>query len=631
MYRIVRRGATALAALALLGVGLRAGAQAIPPEFQVNTYTNAYQYDSAVAGLTGGGFIVVWHDSDSTSIAAQIFTGPGAKVGAEFTVPVAGALALTDRGPDVAGLSGGGAVVVWGGAEDNVADVASKPGVAGQVLAANGSKVGGEFHANSYTAGVQRPAGVAALLDGGFVVAWDSAPVAGGTGQDGSGYGVYARRYNANGTPASTAFRVNNTTAGDQKDPAIASLADGGFVVVWLDNGQPGLFARRYDATGSAVGGEFRIKPMGTGFDLDVAGLTTGGFAVAWDEATDGDGLGVFARRFDASGTGLGNPFVVNTYTTSAQWYPAVAPQGGGAFVVAWASDPQDGSSSGVYAQRFTAGGVKDGAEFQVNVQTSGLQSFPAMAAVGSGLAVTWTSDQQDGSSFGVFGRLYGDTGTAIISGTSGPDNLFGTPGNDIIDGKGGADVMTGLAGNDTYIVNNSGDTVVESANEGTDTVRSSVTHTLDANVENLTLIGSANVNGTGNSRVNRIIGNGASNTLNGAAGNDTLTGKGGQDRFLFKNALGSSNVDKITDFNPVADTVRLENAVFTGLPTTGTLAPTAFKLGTAASTAAHRIIYDQATGSVYYDQDGTGATAKVKFATFTTKPTLTNADFVVQ
>jgi Ca2+-binding RTX toxin-like protein len=431
--------------------------------------------------------------------------------------------------------------------------------------------------------------------------------------------------------PQGAEFRVNVTTAGDQKQPTIAPLVDGGFVVAWLDNGQSGLFARRYLANGNATGGEFRIKTLGTGFSLDAAGLTTGGFVVAWHAATDGEGVGIFARRFDATGTAVGNPFLVNTNTAGAQWYAAVAAQGGGAFVVAWASDPQDGSSSGVYAQRFTSAGAAGGAEFRVNVRTAGLQSFPAVAAVGSGLAVTWTSDQQDGSNQGVFGRLYGDTGAGVITGTSGPDNLLGTAGNDVIDGKGGADVMTGLAGNDTYIVNDAGDAVVEAASEGTDTVRSSVTYTLPAHVEKIILTGTTAINGTGNALANTLTGNGTNNVLNGKGGADTLTGKAGQDRFLFNTALGLTNVDRITDFSPVDDTIRLENAVFTALTTTGALAASAFKVGTAATTAAHRIVYDPATGSVYYDPDGTGAAAKKKFATLTTKPTLTNADFVVQ
>jgi Ca2+-binding RTX toxin-like protein len=189
----------------------------------------------------------------------------------------------------------------------------------------------------------------------------------------------------------------------------------------------------------------------------------------------------------------------------------------------------------------------------------------------------------------------------------------------------------------------------VEVAGEGTDTVKSSVTYTLPTAVEHLILTGTSAISGYGNGLANKLTGNSAANTLNGktgndtlkggaggdlligGAGNDTLTGGTGADRFLFNAALNpSTNVDKITDFDSLQDTIRLENSVFTALAT-GTLAPSAFKLGTAAGTTAHRIIYDQATGSLFYDSDGTGAAAKKKFATLTTKPAITAAAFVVQ
>lgn len=255
-------------------------------------------------------------------------------------------------------------------------------------------------------------------------------------------------------------------------------------------------------------------------------------------------------------------------------------------------------------------------------------------------------------------GQMYADDFTAtglvssinVINGDSGPNTLKGTAGSDLIDGKGGADTMYGYGGNDTYIVNNVNDEVIEDAGGGTDLIKSSVTYRLPANVENLTLTGSNAINGTGNGLANVINGNGAANVLTGSSGNDTLKGAGGNDRlvggpgndtltggtgadaFLFNAALNAStNVDKITDFVPADDTIRLENSVFTALTSTGALPASAFKAGTAASTAAHRIIYDKPTGSLYYDKDGTGATAKIKFATLMNKPTLTNADFVVQ
>jgi VCBS repeat-containing protein len=125
---------------------------------------------------------------------------------------------------------------------------------------------------------------------------------------------------------------------------------------------------------------------------------------------------------------------------------------------------------------------------------------------------------------------LIGNTGNNRLYGMAGNDNLSGDLGNDLLDGGAGADTMAGNAGDDTYIVDNVGDVVTENINEGIDTVQSSLTYTLGANVENLTLTGTASINGTGNELDNVIIGNSGNNVLSGLAGDDTLTGNAGND-----------------------------------------------------------------------------------------------------
>jgi Ca2+-binding RTX toxin-like protein len=116
------------------------------------------------------------------------------------------------------------------------------------------------------------------------------------------------------------------------------------------------------------------------------------------------------------------------------------------------------------------------------------------------------------------------------IDGGAGSDTLIGGGGDDLLNGGAGADKLFGNTGNDTYVVDNTGDTVTENANEGTDTVDSSITWTLGANLENLTLTGTAAINGTGNSLNNILAGNAANNALNGKAGNDMLLGGAGND-----------------------------------------------------------------------------------------------------
>ena len=126
-------------------------------------------------------------------------------------------------------------------------------------------------------------------------------------------------------------------------------------------------------------------------------------------------------------------------------------------------------------------------------------------------------------------------TGTGALTGTGNglANYLVGNTGNNVLDGKGGADVMAGGKGNDTYVVDNSGDSVAEAAGQGTDTVQSSVTFTLSANVENLTFTGTSHVNGTGNELANVMTGNSGNNVLSGGAGNDTLYGGDGNDTLI--------------------------------------------------------------------------------------------------
>jgi Ca2+-binding RTX toxin-like protein len=232
-------------------------------------------------------------------------------------------------------------------------------------------------------------------------------------------------------------------------------------------------------------------------------------------------------------------------------------------------------------------------------------------------------------------------TGTNAVNGlgNGSANTLTGNAAANVLDGKGGADALRGEGGNDTYVVDNAGDVVKEgSATGGTDLVKSSVSFTLGTYVENLTLIGSGAINGTGNGGANVVIGNGAANKLDGGggadklyggAGKDALKGGAGADGFYMDTALSaSSNVDAIGDFSAADDTIFLSRSIFKSLSASGTLGANAFHTGTAAHDASDRIIYDKASGKIFYDADGMGGAAAVLFATVTAGTALTNADF---
>src|SRR5262245_60499502 len=130
-----------------------------------------------------------------------------------------------------------------------------------------------------------------------------------------------------------------------------------------------------------------------------------------------------------------------------------------------------------------------------------------------------------------------GTSGNDILPGLGGDDTISGLAGNDTLDGGTGADTMTGGVGNDTYAVDNVGDVVTENASGGTDTVNTSINYVLTANVENLTMLGSADLQGYGNSLANTITGNAGNNLLNGFGGADTMVGGAGNDTYFVDDA----------------------------------------------------------------------------------------------
>jgi Ca2+-binding RTX toxin-like protein len=224
-----------------------------------------------------------------------------------------------------------------------------------------------------------------------------------------------------------------------------------------------------------------------------------------------------------------------------------------------------------------------------------------------------------------------GNAAANILIGNNNVNVLNGGEGNDTLDGGEGPDTLIGGLGDDTYIIDSFLDTVTEAAGEGTDTVQSSsLSYTLAANVENLTLL-DGGMTGTGNALANLVLGNAANNIIDGGAGNDTLTGGDGGDMFVFSSALDAvTNVDTITDFSAAADSFRLSESVFSAIDDGGPLAASEFHVGAAATDADQRIVYDQTTGALFYDADGSGAGAAVRFANVAAGTELTNNHFFV-
>jgi hypothetical protein len=289
-------------------------------------------------------------------------------------------------------------------------------GVYAQRYDVNGVPQGGEFRVNTYTQDDQMYSTAAMDPAGDFVITWSS------HNQDGNGWEIYAQRYNAAGVRQGGEFRVNTTTQNDQEYSTVAMDGYGNFVVTWSSNGQDGngwgIYAQRYNAAGVPQGGEFRVNTHTQGDQeySTVAMDPAGDFVVTWSSHDqDGSGWGVYAQRYNSAGAPQGGEFQVNTYTQDDQMYSTAAMDAHGNFVITWSSHNQDGSGWGVYGQRYNAAGVRQGGEFRINTYTQDDQEYSTVAMDANGnFFVTWSSHNQGSSYWGVYGRQFNAAGAAL-------------------------------------------------------------------------------------------------------------------------------------------------------------------------------------------------------------------------
>jgi hypothetical protein len=214
--------------------------------------------------------------------------------------------------------------------------------------------------------------------------------------------------------PAGAEFRVNATTTGYQYGQAVA-VGNDEFVIVWEGNqsGAFDIYQQRFDGSGSLHGGELRVNTYTTGAQRHpaVAMDLARDFVVVWEGFNQVGPRSVFGQRYQNGGTPLGGEFRVNTSTTNSSYGPRVAMDPAGNFVVVWTN--ADGSSSGIFGQRFSATGERLGAEFVVNSVTANVQDAPDVKMdAGGGFAVTWESLTAAGTD--IFFRRFSTTGAPL-------------------------------------------------------------------------------------------------------------------------------------------------------------------------------------------------------------------------
>ncbi|PKN57429.1 MAG: hypothetical protein CVU56_10535 [Deltaproteobacteria bacterium HGW-Deltaproteobacteria-14] len=424
-----------------------------------HTEINGVMWDARVTTDGSGTFLVAWVATGQTAIQVRRYQATGAPAAGSsnpWTVYTAGA-GETIQAVRIVGMSDSKFVVAW----DSAGPDGSGRGVyfrrydgAGNALDAAPIRV------NSATNGDQRLGDVDRFSDNGVVIAFDDQH------GDSDGWSVKARLYAANGSPRGGVMDVNTNTAGSQYYPTVAVLETDEFVVAFIDNlgrvwtrrylsdgtssvgriewqlnatteggqkavqgarggngmvlavyespvyGKPEgeILARLVNPTGPSVGPELQVNETEAGAQLLPAVSAGGGhFAVAWQSAEqDGSSEGIYLRFFDGAASPASDEVAVNVTTAGFQRNPAVASAASdGTTVVAWGGQNAAGGSIGdVYVRAFDVDGTPLGGELLANVETSGLQDFPAVAFGPDGAAVVaWQSAEQDGSGYGIYLR----------------------------------------------------------------------------------------------------------------------------------------------------------------------------------------------------------------------------------
>ncbi|WP_111542566.1 calcium-binding protein [Mesorhizobium kowhaii] len=658
-------------------------------DFIVNSTAANNQVSPAITALADGRFVTTWQsydpgDGSSSCIRARIYNANGSAAGSDFIVNSTATSNQYD--PAITALADGRFVATWQSYDPGDGDGTC---IRARIYNANGSAAGSDFIVNSTATGNQYSPAITVLADGRFVAAWNSLD----TG-DGDGSCIRARVYNADGSAAGSDFIVNSTATGLQYDPAITALADGRFVATWesVDTGDGSgscIRAQIFDPTvfvgtagkdiwqGSNVfadhinGGTSADTLSGLGGDDTISGdagndMLDGGagsdklFGGAHNDTLNG-GAGADLMSggtgddtywvdnagdhvIELNGQGIDNVQSTVSFNLSGQELENLALRTGASIngtgnsianvitgnsgvnilIGLGGNDTLDGKEGADTMQ----GGIGNDTYYVDNagdhvVESNGQGADNVQAYVSFNLSGQELENLQLRSAASINGT--GNSIANIINGNSG---------NNIIDGLLGADTMSGAQGNDTYYVDNAGDHVIEVNGQGTDNVQAYVSFNLSGQeLENLQLRSAASINGTGNSIANIITGNSGANVINGLGGNDTLSGSTGHDSFVFTSALNAStNVDHITDFSVVDDTIQVDNAIFAALGGNGTLTAAQFVKNTTglAGDGNDHIIYETDTGWLTYDSNGNAAGGSTHFATLAANLALTNADFVV-
>lgn len=605
--------------------GSRAGA-----EFLINTTTAQGQRNPAVTALRDGGFIVSWTDDSATlsdptdrDLRSQLFGPSGGRIGGELTIPfyTEGAQAAAR----LATLSDGRIVMVWEHAGPDDPDDDYSNGLRMRVVNPDGTAATADLPVNDIFFGNQDRPSVTALADGGWFVVWQDD--SGLTG-DLSGLAIHGRRFSANGTALTPDVLINATTANSQMSPAVTALRDDRIVVVWDDISGTGgdaqgsgIKARVLSAGGTPEGAEILVNTTTAGNQTraSVTALADGGFLVAWVDVNGRQGSGdvIVAQAFAADGTKAGAETVINTRTAGPQLNPMARTLADGRVVITWedfSQSPDDPSGwairarivdprqSGIdlagtargddwfgtgFADRLRGAGGNDtlrgaagddlidggtGADRMIGgagndtylVESAGDRVIES-AGEGRDLVRAWVSHRLaahvENLTLVSDGALNG-TGNALanrLTGGAGDNRLNGAGGNDVLRGGAGRDVALGGLGRDT-LSGDRGHDRLEGAGGADRLTGGEGNDTLLGGAQDDVLIGGAGRD--------RMQGDAGRDLMIGDRGADRMTGGAGADTFQFRTLAETGRGaarDVITDFRPGEDRIDLSRLLRDG------------------------------------------------------------------
>ena len=430
---------------------------------RINTQVDGYIAD--MAPLAGGGWVVTWEglDSDDLGIYAQIFNSAGNAVGGNFLVNDIQAGPQADA--YVAALQDGGFVVAWEGNDVSTSDAY------GRVFGADGTPLGGSFIVNRATAPEHQVADSIFAWNSGFGVIFkqDDDPSAH------TADNLYEVIFDSSGqTDQVTDFRVNGFTNGDEYLSRATQLVSGGYAVNYTaynyhptpDTSANSVITRFFAADGSPVG-EYTERDPGTGHDLGggIAALAGGGVVVVyWAYINDSRGTDIFAQILTDQGEAVTHVFRANQHTAGAQGSPTVAALDDGGFVIVYAS--QNGATIDVLASIFNADGSVRVPEYTLSLGGPLFGAYYSNDVNVEGLkdgnwAITYTTKDTDGYPRDVYMQVFSpDTGGPPTLGSGFGKEVDGDAADNALAGADHADLLKGFGGNDTLDGGGSGDSL---------------------------------------------------------------------------------------------------------------------------------------------------------------------------